>query len=207
VTILFERKEVPLMSKTPMRSCLVTRESHPRNSLLRFVTSPEGQVVFDVKKNLPGRGMWLSPKKEIIEQAVAQNAFSRGAKQSVKVSADLIYSVEKTLKERIAHYLQRARVSRDMFSGFEKCASALRGGEASLLIHASDAKEDGVRKLHKLIDPEYPIAEISPFTREELADYWNLPNPVHGAVTSKTLAQTTVKVYNDWAGFIGKDQI
>jgi predicted RNA-binding protein YlxR (DUF448 family) len=42
------------------RMCALTRAIAPRAELVRFVASPDGEVVPDLKECLPGRGMWLT---------------------------------------------------------------------------------------------------------------------------------------------------
>ena len=43
-----------------MRMCAVSREVRPIDELIRFVVSPDGAVVPDLKRKLPGRGLWVS---------------------------------------------------------------------------------------------------------------------------------------------------
>ena len=188
-----------------MRRCVVTGESYPRAQLLRFVASPEGVLVFDVKANLPGRGIWVYPKSDYVEQAIEKKLFARGAKQAVKVPEDLIERVEKILKQRMLNLLQRAWQSRQMVSGFEKVASALRNEESYLLLHASDAAEDGCRKLNKLVDDSARI--VSSVGREELAQALGMANPVHLSIQSVGMAKSFMAAYKVWAGFLQKDTL
>jgi uncharacterized protein len=53
----------------PFRRCLVTRERQPKEAMLRFVLGPDRKVIADLAERLPGRGMWLSAKADVIEQA------------------------------------------------------------------------------------------------------------------------------------------
>ncbi|HKR20185.1 MAG TPA: DUF448 domain-containing protein, partial [Stellaceae bacterium] len=72
-----------------LRRCLVTGESRDRGSLLRFVVDPERRVVPDVDGRLPGRGLWLTPTRDIVKTAVAKRLFARAAKQDVVTEPDL----------------------------------------------------------------------------------------------------------------------
>ena len=38
------------------RMCIVTRETLPADEMIRFVAGPDGSVVPDLKRTLPGRG-------------------------------------------------------------------------------------------------------------------------------------------------------
>ena len=39
-----------------LRTCIVSRASLPEERLIRFVAGPDGTVVPDLKRRLPGRG-------------------------------------------------------------------------------------------------------------------------------------------------------
>ena len=43
----------------PLRRCIVTRESLPKERMIRFVLGPDRELVPDLAGKLPGRGMWL----------------------------------------------------------------------------------------------------------------------------------------------------
>ncbi len=191
--------------KSPMRRCIVTGEINPRENLLRFVASPEGLVVFDIKANLPGRGMWMVGTQENLETAIAKNLFMRAAKQKVQLSDNLAQQVQLSLFTRMLNLIQRAHSSRDMVNGFEKCTSAVQAGEVRMLIHANDAKEDGMRKLNNMA--EESVVVIQPCSREELSNLLSIPNPVHLAVKSATLAKAIRNSYQVWARFLNKDRL
>ena len=48
-----------MQKKIPMRQCLGCREMKPKRELLRVVRSPEGEVAFDARGKLPGRGAYV----------------------------------------------------------------------------------------------------------------------------------------------------
>ena len=62
------------------RRCLVTGEVRPKAALVRFVVSPDGAIVPDIAERLPGRGLWLTARRDIVAAAVAKRLFAtRGA--------------------------------------------------------------------------------------------------------------------------------
>src|SRR5512143_573303 len=79
----------------PLRRCLVTREVKPKAELLRFVAGPDGALVFDPAEKLPGRGLWLSARRDIVDLAIAKGLFSKAAGQRVSVPADLAGQIER----------------------------------------------------------------------------------------------------------------
>jgi len=57
------------IKKTPMRSCVISREKLPKNELVRVVRTPEGNVIVDLTGKSNGRGAYLKKDKEIFEKA------------------------------------------------------------------------------------------------------------------------------------------
>ncbi|HSM97172.1 MAG TPA: RNA-binding protein, partial [Rhizomicrobium sp.] len=135
-------------SRSRERRCIVTGEVRDETQLIRFVVSPDGEVVPDVAAKLPGRGIWVSADRKALEQAIAKNLFSKAAKANVKVSAGLADLVGKQIVQRMIGDLGMARRSGALVTGFDNVARALDGKPApGLLIEASDGAADGRRKL------------------------------------------------------------
>ena len=66
------------------RMCIVTRESGSPDELIRFVAAPDGTVVADLKRQLPGRGCWVKIDRALVDKAVAKKLFARALKTDVK---------------------------------------------------------------------------------------------------------------------------
>ena len=202
---LSDNLELEAASRVITRRCVVTGEYYNRDDLLRFAISPDNKIVFDVKKNLPGRGIWIYPKIEHVEQAVKKRIFSNAAKKAANAPDDLADKVAYALKQRMLNLLQRGQQSREMVNGFEKVSSALRAEETRLLIHASDAKADGVTKLNKLAADNVII--LQPATRDEISDAIGVANPVHLSMRSAGLSKAFIAAYALWTGFMNKDAL
>ncbi|WP_307153570.1 RNA-binding protein [Rhodopseudomonas julia] len=129
------------------RMCAVSRQVLPEDRLIRFVTSPEGDVVADLKARLPGRGMWLEGRRPVIEEARRKCVFDRALKTKVKVAEDLGDQVASLLKSQLLGRLGLAARARQVVCGFAKVEAALRSGEAICLVHAVEAAADGRNKL------------------------------------------------------------
>ena len=57
------------VKKIPLRTCVVTKESLPKQELLRIVRTPEGNVVADETGKLNGRGAYIKKDIEVLEKA------------------------------------------------------------------------------------------------------------------------------------------
>ena len=63
--------------KTPMRSCVISREKLPKNELIRVVRTPGGEVIVDLTGKANGRGAYLKKDKEIFDKAKKTKALNK----------------------------------------------------------------------------------------------------------------------------------
>jgi uncharacterized protein len=184
----------------PERRCLVTGEVRPRDELMRFVVGPDDLVVPDLDNRLPGRGLWLLPRRDIVAQACAKRAFARGARRAVSPMTgpdgeSLEVFVGAELFRRAVNALTMARKAGEYVSGFEKVRGALAGlagpgiskaglgnaGPAALLC-ACDAGADGRQKVAQLADHVNGVERIDVFDAATLGQVSNRERSVHGLV-------------------------
>lgn len=63
--------------KTPMRTCVVTKEVLPKKSLVRIAATKEGIVSIDLNGKAPGRGAYLKLSREVILLAKKNKSLDR----------------------------------------------------------------------------------------------------------------------------------
>src|SRR6201999_3833522 len=131
-----------------MRMCAVTRAVRPIDELIRFVVAPSGEVIADLKRRLPGRGLWVSASHQAVAEAVRRHHFCKGFKRDVRVAPTLAPDTETLLVRSAVEALAIAAKAGQVVSGFAKVEAALgdrreRAGIAAL-IHASDGAADWV---------------------------------------------------------------
>lgn len=134
-------------SAGPQRTCIATGETGAPERMIRFVIGPEGDVVPDLARRLPGRGLWVKAERAAVERAVAKNLFARAARASVKPAADLAERVERLLLERALSDLSRARRAGRAVAGFVRVEQMVGQRRAGLLVVADEADGDGLGKL------------------------------------------------------------
>jgi len=170
--------------------------------LIRFVAGPDGQVVPDLARKLPGRGMWVEATRAAVEQAAAKNLFSRSAKAKLKADGDLADLVERLLVRRCLDLLGLARREGVLISGFEKAAAAVRSGKAAWLIEASDGSQDGRSKLLALAAHQSPQPRVcGAFSAEELGLALGLENVIHSVLPAGRQAWRWTEEVQRLAGF------
>jgi predicted RNA-binding protein YlxR (DUF448 family) len=172
------------------RTCAVTRETKPVSELIRFVVGPDGSAVPDVKRKLPGRGLWVSGTRAAIAEAVKRRVFARSFKREVRVPADLAEQVERLLEQSALDALAIAGKAGRVATGFAKVEAALSHGEAVALIHATDASAEGRRKLGNTGADGRKLPVIEEFSGERLDLALNRPNVVHAALLAGPGSET-----------------
>lgn len=135
------------LSEANGRMCIVTRDSGSPDTLLRFVAAPDGTVIADLKRTLPGRGCWVSPRREAVDKAVAKKLFARALKRDVKADPELGAAVDRLLVSQLTGMMNMARKAGQFISGAAKVEAAVRNGEAIAVFHSKDAAADGIRKI------------------------------------------------------------
>jgi predicted RNA-binding protein YlxR (DUF448 family) len=133
--------------REPERTCIVSRAVRPADELIRFVVGPDGNVVPDLKHRLPGRGVWVSARKDAVAEAVRRRLFARAFKAQVQVAAALAGEIDEALRRDLKQALSLANKAGAVVSGFAKVEAALAAGDVAALVHAAEAAEDGRRKL------------------------------------------------------------
>jgi hypothetical protein len=164
-----------------LRRCLASGEVRPKRELLRLVVAPDGSLVPDVAERLPGRGLWLSPRRDMIALACARNLFARAAKMPVRVPADLAEQIERLLRRRCLDLLGLARRGGHVACGYDAVALWLGGGKAALLLQAGDAAEGGRRKIRALARA-HDVPGVEVFCAEELGRALGRDALVHAAL-------------------------
>ena len=182
------------------RRDLVSHEVMDESRLIRFVAGPDGQVVPDLGRKLPGRGLWVEASRASVEAAVKKNGFTRAAKTKLTAPADLADVVERLLARRCLDQLGLARREGVLISGFEKTAASLRAGKAAWVLEAADGSADGRGKILALA--RHQTAKIcGAFTADDLSLALGLENAIHAVLLAGGRADRWTIEVERLAGF------
>jgi uncharacterized protein len=170
----------------PLRQCAVSRAHKPPEELIRFVAGPDGAIVPDLARRLPGRGVWVDATREAVAVAARKGAFARSLKRQISVPPDLPAMVERLMARRLADALSIANKAGLVVAGFAKVDELITRQRAAVLVHAADAAADGVAKLDRkfkaLADVEGKSAPIiRELTSAEMSLATGRPNVIHAA--------------------------
>ncbi len=191
------------------RTCAVTRQTRRPDELIRFVLGPENAVVPDLKRKLPGRGVWVGLSKSLVAQAVKKQAFARALKEKVVASADLPDLVERLMRRDALQALSMANKVGLVTTGFAKVEAAINSGAVCALIHAEDGAADGKRKLGQVLRRKFgeeSRPEIGAFTVDELDAALGRGNVVHAALAPGSAAKVFLASSRRFAVYRGDEE-
>jgi predicted RNA-binding protein YlxR (DUF448 family) len=192
-----------------MRMCAVTRQVLPIDELIRFVVSPQSEVLADLKRKLPGRGLWVTASQRVVAEAVKRNQFGKGFKREVRVAPTLAADTEALLVRSVIEALAMAAKAGQVVAGFSKVEGALEDAfkgpskgpwaqtSVHALIHASDGAADGIRKLDAIvrqntgnIEESSPFPVVTALTSEQLDLALGRSNVIHAALLAGPASKT-----------------
>lgn len=173
----------------PQRTCVVTRDQKPPEELIRFVPSPDGHIVPDVARRLPGRGVWVTAERVHVAEAVKRKAFAKSLKRQVSVPPDLPDMVERLLVKRAMDALSLANKAGLVTTGFTRIEAAIAAGSVAALLHGQEAAADGAGKLDRRFQAACkqigkPAPVIQELTVEQMSLALGRSNVVHAALSA-----------------------
>lgn len=175
----------PEPERGPLRRCIVTREQGERQRMLRFVVGPENVIIPDLAARLPGRGIWLSARADVIHSARTRQAFARAARARVTVPDDLAVVISTGLLGRIADLVGFARRAGQAVAGYQKAHEWLAAGRAALIIQARDGSAD---ERARFMGNHTNVPVIAPLPAARLGAVFGRQTAVHVAIGHGRLA-------------------
>jgi hypothetical protein len=165
-----------------------------------------------VRAKAPGRGAWIGVDRSALEEAQEKGklkgALARAFKTGdVRIPDHLGERIEAALRQTALDRLGLEARSGTLLTGSEKIETAARKGEVHLLLHASDASEDGNRKLDQAwrVGGGEPQGLVFPADRTILSLALGRQNVVHIAIIDRAAAARVRQALNRWRAFIGSD--
>lgn len=153
--------------------------------MLRFVVAPDRTVVPDILARLPGRGIWLSARRDVLNTARTRGAFARAARGTALVPPDLVNMVEAALQRRVTELLGLARRAGQAVAGFQKAREWVTAGRAGLIVQALDGSPE---ERARFTSGAAYLPVVCPLTAEVLGGVFGRERAVHVAVSPGRLA-------------------
>lgn len=198
----------------PERRCIISGEHGPRSGLIRLALGPDGQIAPDVRARAPGRGAWLGVDRKALETAQAKGKLKGALARAFKgatlvIPDDLPALTEAALQRSALDRLGLEARAGTLMTGADRIEEAARRGKLHLLLHASDASDDGRRKLAQAwrVGKEQEGSGLSGITvaadRDQLSRALGRENTVHIGITDAKAAERAGRELARWHDFIG----
>ncbi len=188
----------------PLRRCIVTRLQGERARMIRFVVGPDRQVVPDLAARLPGRGMWLSARADVLETARTRGVFARAARGPVTVPGDLDAVLRDGLARRVVDHLGLARRAGQATAGFAKAREWVTQGRAAGVIQAEDGS---VEERARLLSGARDIWVAWPLPASALGAVFGRDHAVHVALAPGRLADALLNEIERLSGISGRAMV
>ncbi|MBN2739591.1 MAG: RNA-binding protein [Rhodobacteraceae bacterium] len=185
----------------PERRCIVTGDVQPKAGLVRFVLGPDGMIYPDIAEKLPGRGIWVTADRDVLETAIQKGLFARAAKAPAKTPENMVEMVEKALASRVVELISLVRKSGRAVIGFEKVKGWLADGRAKVLLQASDGSDRGKGKLWTPEGGRW----FGCLTSQELGLAFGRDRAIHGALAAGGLTPRVIEEISRLAGLRRQD--
>jgi uncharacterized protein len=196
------------LAEAPERTCIVTREAMPADRLIRFVVAPDGEVVADIRRRLPGRGVHVTATATCVATAERKHLFAKTLEGVTKVSPGLAARVDLLLADRARQAVALARKAGTAVFGNSKVEQAIGRGGVIGLIHAAEASPDGVAALASACRR----AGVSPmvirtFTSEQLDLAFGRTNVIHAALLAGPASEHALARIGDLLRYRGVEPV
>lgn len=192
--------KAPKKGDVSLRKCIVSGQTRPREEMIRFVTGPLGELAPDLDEKLPGRGIWLSAARDMLNTALDKDLFTRAARRKVKIPADLADKLEGLMVRRGLNFLGLARRAGCVVAGYEKTVAWLGEGKTGVLLQALDGAPGGRKKMRALAGG---LPMVDAFTAQELGHALGRDNAVHVMVAGGPLAESLIREAGRLTAFRG----
>ena len=186
--------------------CIVTREVRDTGDLIRFVRAPDGAVVPDLRRRLPGRGVHVTASAAHVATAERKHLFARAFGEPVNVAAGLAERTEHLLEERALQALSLARKAGSAVLGRAKVETTLARQPVTALIHAADAAPDGVTGLAAAARRAGSAATVvRVFSGEQLDLAFGRTNVIHAALLAGPASEHALARIRDLRRYRGEE--
>ena len=192
--------------EAPQRSCLGCRTSKDKDILIRFVLTPDMEILPDLENRLPGRGAYTCISRRCLARAVEQRQFKRSFKHDVTVmSAELLIEhVRNQLYARIIGLIGLANKAGLITGGGSMVLDALRSRKVpGLVLVATDVSETiGGKIIHAASSRDVPHRVV--VTKDDFGAILGKAPRSAIAVASGGFIVQLVKAIDRYRNFLGE---
>jgi predicted RNA-binding protein YlxR (DUF448 family) len=171
------------------RFCAVMGVRASAAEMIRFVLGPDGSVVPDIKRRLPGRGVWIMGTRAALSAAIARQVFARSFKRQVRVPPDLIDRIQRLMEQSVLDALSIAHKAGKVVIGGARAQAAIERERVLAILHARDVVQN-LSAAFRQRCPGRNIAVVEAVASARLDLALGRPNVVHAALLAGPESET-----------------
>ena len=159
------------------RTCVGCRAQRGVHDFLRFVCTPQGEVVLDSSGHAPGRGVYVCCDVICLRKALKPAKLALALKQSVIVpDFDTVYQeVRRLLYKRLRACLGLGQKAGVVVSGYALLRKAFTQARVLYMILAEDIAAGRAEEYHSWCT-QHNVPHVTLFTKEELGHIIGKPS-------------------------------
>ena len=146
---------------------MACRETAERDELIRYVLSPDGQVILDYRGRLPGRGAWLHVKGECVAKLEERPGMLQRALKAPAEVHGIREGLLGAVVEAMLDGLSMAAAAGALIGGQDVLEQALRENRIVEVLVANDASMRTVASLRTAADAAVAFSVV-PLGRDAL---------------------------------------
>lgn len=184
------------------RRCAQTKQVLNISQMVRFVANDIGEIFPDVSARAPGRGVWIKADKEILNNAIKANAFSKSLKRACHPKPELTEQTIDALYQKAIGFIGLAKRAGQIILGFDQVSDFVRKSPAAFIIEAKDGAKDGRDKILNLSNKWNNVQIIGCFSSDDLGKVLGRDNIIHALMPKGQFAQNWNLELNRLSGFV-----
>ena len=175
--------------KTSIEKCALSGEILDREKLIKFVISPDNDLIADIFDKIDVSGIFIKAEKKSVKKAIEEGLFAKLFNKDIKISNDIVEQIEKGLKTQISGMISLANKSGNLIRGFDKIKMAVKKNKIEFMISAKDGSKAGKDKIKT-----NEIKQFEIFIIDELNRILAKENVVHIALVKSKIATNLRKL-------------
>ncbi len=194
------------LEETQHRSCLGCRAIKDKSNLIRFIETPDSEVMPDLEGKLPGRGAYTCYNKHCLQTAINQRQFKRSLKHEVLVitAEQMTDHISCQLHHRIIRIIGIANKAGVIYSGNTLINESLHTKKKpGLIIISSDISPSiGDKLIHTVVKHGVPYR--SAMSKNEFGHILGKAPRSAIAVMSGNFVTQLIKAIDRYKNFLGE---
>ncbi len=155
------------------RTCVICRDNFDKQDLLRFVVSPNNDIMLDVYHKAPARGTYVCDKATCLDKAINKSVIVKMLKANK--TENLMADMEKSLTSKISSNIVMLKKSQMLTLGTDNVVDLLKANKLKYVMIAGDVSAKTAEKINHYAQKN-SVKSDALFTKDILSDITGVAN-------------------------------